>query len=108
MALQTDGSWHVGKEIPLALIAVIVMQTIGVVWWAATLSSQVGSLSERVSRLANTQYTAVEARSGTAIFTAVNEEQNRRILFLENRVREVEQAFKVMEKDHAKIQGSSK
>ena len=33
--------WHVGKEIPIAVISAIAFQTIGVVWGAATLSARV-------------------------------------------------------------------
>ena len=28
--------WHAGKEIPLATIAVLIAQTVGVIWWAAS------------------------------------------------------------------------
>ena len=33
--------WHVGKEIPIAVVGAIVLQTVGVVWGAATLSARV-------------------------------------------------------------------
>ena len=32
--------WHVGKEIPLALIFALFVQTAGWVWWAATQSAK--------------------------------------------------------------------
>lgn len=33
--------WHVGKEIPIAVIVTITLQTVGVVWGAATLAARV-------------------------------------------------------------------
>jgi len=54
--------WHIGKEIPLAVIATLIVQTTGVVWWAAgithnsekqtaaiaTLTVTVASMDERL------------------------------------------------------------
>ena len=36
---ERNKKWHVGKEIPLALILTLIAQTVGVVWWAATIST---------------------------------------------------------------------
>lgn len=36
--------WHVGKEIPLALVALIVGQTLTIVWWSAKIDSRVTHL----------------------------------------------------------------
>lgn len=38
---QKTHQWRVGKEIPIAVVGAIVLQTIGVVWGAATLSARV-------------------------------------------------------------------
>jgi hypothetical protein len=32
--------WHLGREIPIAVIVMLVIQTCGVVWWAASLSAE--------------------------------------------------------------------
>jgi hypothetical protein len=36
--------WHLDKSIPLGLIFAILVQTTGMVWWAASLTERVGSL----------------------------------------------------------------
>jgi hypothetical protein len=36
--------WHLDKRIPLALIFTIVFQTIGAVWWSATLTERIKNI----------------------------------------------------------------
>ena len=53
--------WMIDKKIPVALVIVIMLQTFGAIWWAATISGRVdgmeksqatnSSLPERVIRL---------------------------------------------------------
>lgn len=43
MSALDDQAWHLDKRIPIALIAATVAQTVALVWWAATLSSQVSA-----------------------------------------------------------------
>jgi len=67
--------WTLSKQIPVALILTIALQTIGAVWWAATISSNVSQneraivalqarplaatdASQRITRL-ETQYTFI-------------------------------------------------
>ncbi len=40
--------WHVGKEIPLAVIATLVIQTVGIVWLAAVTVTRVGDMRENI------------------------------------------------------------
>lgn len=56
MSTRDEQAWHLDKRIPIALIAGMVGQTLALVWWAATLSSQVaantGAISEfRTARI---------------------------------------------------------
>ena len=51
------GKWRFGKEIPLATVGVIVLQTVGVVWGAATLNAKVESNEKAASLAAVTQTT---------------------------------------------------
>lgn len=39
--LAKESRWRVGKEIPIATIIVLLIQTAGVVWWAATISTEI-------------------------------------------------------------------
>jgi Tfp pilus assembly protein PilO len=45
-----DMHWSLDKKVPLALILTVIIQTIGVSWWAATLSGQVNYLENRVTK----------------------------------------------------------
>ncbi len=38
--------WHIGREIPLAVILVLMIQTAGVIWWAASTSAKVDFMKE--------------------------------------------------------------
>ncbi len=38
--------WHIGKEFPLAMIAMLIIQTGGVIWWAATTSADMRAQKE--------------------------------------------------------------
>ena len=54
MAKERNGnndhqSWHLDKRIPVALIITIVVQTAGIVWWAATLNARVDVLEAQIT-----------------------------------------------------------
>ena len=38
--------WHIGKEIPVATIVMLVSQTVAFVWWAASISAKVESIDK--------------------------------------------------------------
>jgi hypothetical protein len=90
MADENKEHWHVGKEIPLAMLLTMVAQTLGVVWWAATLSSKVEALEKQIISIAASQFTSVEARGMVAINALHNTEMDRRLTILELRLREIE------------------
>lgn len=58
---RTD-RWHVGKEINLALILVVIVQTIGFVWWLSQLSSNVTSMRDLFAEFRAEKYTREDAR----------------------------------------------
>lgn len=76
-------SWHVGKEIPLAMIFAIFMQTVGVVWWAATLAAKMDDLSYQVAALTADKYTKSDAEKDQKYV-------NQRLSDMERRVTNVE------------------
>jgi len=43
---EKKARWHIGKEIPLAILAVFVAQTASVIWWAASTSAKVDFMKE--------------------------------------------------------------
>lgn len=54
--------WHVGKEIPLAIIFAITVQTMGGIWFAATYVAKIDTLNILVSEIKASQYTQEDAR----------------------------------------------
>lgn len=62
MALSEDNrKWHIEKGIPIATIAVLAGQTIGFIWWAATLTAKVEANDRAVAVQVMTQ-AAVDRR----------------------------------------------
>jgi len=49
MANDNDARWHLDKRVPIALILTIFIQTVGIVWWAATVTSRVDRLEEKAN-----------------------------------------------------------
>jgi len=47
--------WHVGKEIPLAMIGTLLLQTAFIVWWAASVTAQTDANRQALAAFAITQ-----------------------------------------------------
>lgn len=43
--------WHLDRRVPIALIATIAIQTLGAVWWAATIHNSVNTNRTSITRL---------------------------------------------------------
>ncbi len=81
---NNNGKWHVGKEIPIALLFAIFIQTAGGIWWAATLTAKIDSLNNQIISLQDEKYTKLDASKD---FTTINvkiADLDRRISILEN------------------------
>lgn len=77
--------WHVGKEIPLALIFAIFTQTAAGVWWLSSVSGKLDSLSTRVQEMRDERYTKNDAVRDSALVNQMIHEMDRRLLSLEER-----------------------
>lgn len=88
--------WHIGKEIPLAIIVAIGLQTFGVVWWFANLSAKVDNIDAKVAALSASAVTAAEARGSNELNSHRNIEQDRRIGELEKQLRTLENQHQQM------------
>jgi len=64
---QRKERWHVGKEIPVAVILAFFLQTVGAVWWAATLTAKIDELSYQVAALTVDKYTQNDAKRDQAL-----------------------------------------
>lgn len=47
-------AWHIGKEVPLAMIFAIALQTFAAVWWAATITGRVDQQQRDIDSLMDT------------------------------------------------------
>ena len=84
-------TWHIGKQIPLALIAAVVLQTAGLVWSIAGLYNRVDTLVDRFNRMESERYTREDGRRDRELMmmqvqaqTQRDNEQDRRIATVES------------------------
>lgn len=54
--------WHVGKEVPLVLIAAVLVQTAGGIWWMAQMSSELKTAVASLQEFKTERYTREDAR----------------------------------------------
>lgn len=76
--------WHVGKEIPLALIFALFVQTSGWIWWAATQSAKLDNLTDMMAQFRIGQYTQDDARRDKEIILSRSMDLTRRVEILES------------------------
>ena len=56
MTMPASGHhWHLDRRVPVALIVTIIMQTVGIVWWAASISARVDVLERRLEEARHNQ-----------------------------------------------------
>ncbi len=77
--------WHVGKEIPIAVMLTLLVQTGGIVWWAATVSGKLDSVMAQVSELRSERYTKNDAQRDQALVQQQFRDMERRVATLEDR-----------------------
>lgn len=69
--VRKDESWHVGKEIPLAMLFAVLIQTMAAVWWAAsfsaTITGKLDNLSYQVASLTADKYSQHDAARDFAL-----------------------------------------
>ena len=41
--------WHMKREVPIALITALIIQTAGMVWWASSLTNRMGQVERRIT-----------------------------------------------------------
>lgn len=82
--------WHVGKEIPIAVLVAVVMQTAGGLWWAASLSAKIDSAIAQLAEFKAERYTKDDARRDRELFLQLIEQQRQRDAEHERRLSLVE------------------
>lgn len=89
--------WHVGKEIPLALMIAVGIQTAGGIWWIAQLSSKIDNAVITMQEFRTERYTREDARRDRELMdqklvsgTSRDAELERRINSMESRLDRIE------------------
>ena len=75
--------WHLRKEIPVALIFTILLQTGGALWWAASINQRVAQIEQRLDsaaiRAQNIDNVVANQATQIAVLVSRMDEQTRRI-----------------------------
>lgn len=82
--------WHVGKEVPIAFLAAVIMQTLGGIWWAAQLSAKIDSAIATITEFKLERYTKEDARRDAALFLQIIEQQRQSDREHERRIAAIE------------------
>ncbi len=86
--------WHVGKEIPLTLVFLIIVQTVGFIFWLASLSNKVDRAIEALQEFKGERYAKEDARRDFRLVEQLNDAQNIRLEDHERRIRDLEAAVR--------------
>lgn len=70
--------WHIAKEVPLAVLMMLLIQTAGGIWWLAQLSAKIDNAISRISEFAVERYTREDARRDRELMLAVIEQLRQR------------------------------
>lgn len=49
---ESDTHWHLDRKVPISIILTILIQTAGVMWWAASANERLNSLEQKMIMLA--------------------------------------------------------
>lgn len=94
---RTTDRWHLGKDIPIALIVAVLLQTAGGIWWMAQLSSKIDNAIQTIGEFRAERYTREDARRDRELMDqklealrAADREYDRRISLGEGRIDRIE------------------
>lgn len=86
MAVETKSEhWHIGKEIPIALVLGIIAQTMMAIWWASGVSTELSHLSDDVNELRKQRYTQNDYTKDAAVMSQRIVDAERRLAGLEEK-----------------------
>lgn len=77
--------WHVGREIPIAVLVMLAVQTGGGIWWLSGVSQKLDSVIAQVQEIKAERYTQADARRDLELIRMRDTDLERRIANLETR-----------------------
>ena len=75
--------WHVGKEVPIAVLFTLVVQTGGGIWWLAQVSSKIDYAIATMQEFKAERYTRDDARRDRELAAQRDAEHDRRLASIE-------------------------
>lgn len=78
--------WHIGKEIPLAVLLMLFVQTGGGIWWLAQVSAKIDYAIQTMEEFKRERYTREDARRDGDLMVNRIEAQRARDLEHERRL----------------------
>ena len=75
--------WHVGKEVPIAVLFTLVVQTGGGIWWLAQVSSKIDYAIATMQEFKAERYTRDDARRDRELAAQRDAEHDRRLAAIE-------------------------
>ena len=88
---EDDTRWHLDKQIPISLLAVLILQTGGGVWWAATMSGKIDNATAVLTRWENERYTKADGDRDRQLMQFYVGGLERRDVEFDRRLHDVEQ-----------------
>ena len=77
--------WHVGREIPIAVLIMLAIQTGGGIWWLSGVSQKLDAVISQVAELRAERYTKDDARRDMELMRTRDTDLERRISTIEMR-----------------------
>lgn len=83
--LRRRDKWHVGREIPIAVLIMLAIQTGGGIWWLSGVSQKLDAVIAQVAELRAERYTKDDARRDMELMRTRDTDLDRRISTIEMR-----------------------
>lgn len=82
--------WHVGREIPIAVLFMLMLQTGGGVWWLAQMSSKIDRAVDTLAEFKAERYTKEDARRDRELLLSLIAASDRRQTEYDRRMAQLE------------------
>ena len=83
---RTRDRWHVGREIPLTMLATLIVQTGAAFWWASKLEAKIDSAIVTIAEFKAERYTRDDSRRDKELSLTVIESLRGRMSEIERRL----------------------
>lgn len=90
---RREDRWHVGKEIPIAMIAALLIQTGAGISWLSNLSFKIDNAIQQLSEFKADRYTKDDARRDRELVLQIVDAQRQRDAEHDRRIAVLEQAM---------------